>query len=384
MVLRKHQIRILKQNPHSVLLCWEMRTGKSLPASIMTKQSGDNGIIVCPKALVKDWEELTPFATVYSKEQFKKHWEEIKNPTSLVIDEIHTFGSALFTKKRSQLSTAMYNFIKLYPDLRVWGLSATMIRNDPSSLHTLLCYIGHYIPWKTWRDRFYVLEKRPYLSYLAYFPKPGWQKDIKSVLEKYADIVSLRDCVDYLPPVTKEVVNIKTPKSTEIFEHWTEEHIHEQTKKCDYIKTLGYRKIIIAVHYTTQIDEFKKKLEKERQVFVLDGRTKNQSDVKKQAQEADECYLIVQASMLYGFDGYMFGALVFASMSHKCLDHTQALGRLINLDKPKPLYYYYLIGGKWDKNIYNCIQAGEDFNPHKQYNEINVASTTCNKEQTRS
>jgi len=367
MILRKHQERILNEDPDKVLLCWEMRTGKSLPASVMTKRSGNNGIIVCPKQLKKDWEASNPEAKVYSKEEFKKNWREIKNPTSLVVDEAHTFGSALFTKNRSQLSTAMYEFIRKYPRLKVWLLTATPIRNDPSSLHTLLCFIGVYIPWNKWRDRFYVLERKPFLPRPAYFPKKGWQKDIKTVLEKYSDIVSLRDCVEYLPPVTKEVVKIPTPKfkrDPAIEYHWTQEHLHEQSKKVDYIKTLGYRKIIVVCHYTVQIDEFTKKLGTERQVFVLDGRTKNADQVKKDAQEADECYFIVQASMGFGFDGYMFGALVFASMSHKALDHTQMLGRLTNIDDPKPQFFYYLIGGRWDKRIYDSIILNQDFNPH--------------------
>lgn len=365
MILRKHQKRILELNPDKALLCWEMRTGKSLPASIWTNQRGNNGIIVCPKQLKKDWEKLNPEAYVLSKEEFKKKWTDIVNPTSLVIDEAHTFGSALFTKQRSQLSTAMYNFIKQNPQLPVLLLTATPIRNDPSSLHTLLCFIGLYIPWPKWRDRFYSLESRPYMPRMAYFPKQGWQKDIKTILEKYADIVSLKDCVDYLPEVTKEIVKIKSPKFIKDDEyHWTKEHLNEQTNKADYIKTLGYRKIIVVCHYTAQIDELKKTLSKEREVFVLDGRTKNADEVKKQAQESDECYFIVQASMGFGFDGYMFGALVFVSMSHKSLDHTQMLGRLTNIDEPKPQFFYYLIGGRWDKRIYDSILLNEDFNPH--------------------
>lgn len=366
MILRKHQQEFLDLNPNKALLCWEMRTGKSLPAMLWAKRRGGTTLIVCPKALVKDWQLLAPFATVVSKEQFKKE----KHPKihSLIIDECHHFGSALFTKQRSQLATAMYNFIKKDLDMGVLLLSATPIRNDPSSLHTQLCYLGIYIEWKKWRDHFYILEKKPFLKFPAYFPKEGWQKEAKKVLEKYASIVSLKDCVEYLPPITKEVIKIKNPKyiKPNITEyHWTHENLHEQTKKADYIKTLGYRKIIIACHYTAQIDELSKTLSKEREVFVLDGRTKNPTEVKRQAQESEECYFICQASMMYGFDGYMFGALVFASMSHTALDHTQALGRLTNVDNPKPLFYYYLIGGRWDKRIYDSIQKNEDFNPHK-------------------
>jgi superfamily II DNA or RNA helicase len=366
MILRKHQQRILDENPDRAILCWSMRTGKSLPASIWLKQRGDNGIVVCPKGNKKDWLDMCPFATVYTKEEFKKHWKEIKKPTALVIDEAHYFYSKLFTKGRSQLATAMYNFLRNNPNLPVWQLTATPIRNDPSSLHTALCFHGKYIDWNAWRNRFYTLEMKPYLKFPAYFPKKGWQKDIRTVLEKYADIVSLKDCVDYLPPEINEIVKVKSPKFIkDIDYHWTKEHLNEQTNKIEYIRKLGYAKVIISCHYTAQIDELQKTLSKDREVFVLDGRTKNHDEVKRQAQESPECYLIVQGSMGFGFNGYMFDCLVFTSMSHKSLDHTQMRGRLVNVDDPKPMLYYYLIGGKWDKRIYDTILANEDFNPHK-------------------
>lgn len=365
MQLRKHQQRFLDSNPNKALLCWEMRTGKSLPASIWTKNRGTRGLIVCPKGLVKDWQIIAPHTTVLSKEAFKKLSPTLPPPSSLVIDECHHFASGLFTRQRSQLSTSVYNLIRKYPDMPVLLLSATPITNNPASLHTLLCYIGKYIPWDKWRERFYVLERRPYLPRPAWFPKLGWQKDIRTVLEKYADIVSLKDCVEYLPPVTKEVIKVKVPKYVpEPDASWTHEHMHEQSKKAEYIKTLGYRKIIIAVHYTLQIDSLEKELSKVREVFVLDGRTKDIEGTKKAAQESDECYFIVQASMGYGFDGYMFGCLVFASMSHKCLDHTQMLGRLTNVEDPRPQFIYYLVGGRWDKKVMDTIKSGEDFNPH--------------------
>ena len=365
MQLRKHQQRFLDQNPDKALLCWDCRTGKTLPASIWGKNRGTRGVIVCPKQGVEDWKRHSPEAMVLSKEQFKKCWQSIETPTSLIIDECHTTASGLFTRLRSQLSSAVYNFIRKYPDLPILLLSATPITNNPASLHTLLCYLGRYIPWEKWRARFYVLQKRPYLPRPAWFPKEGWQKDIRIVLEKYADIVSLKDCVDYLPPVTKDIVPVKTPKYIkDVTKPWTHEHMHEQSKKVDYIKSMRYRKIIIACHYTAQIDEMQKELSKVRQTFVLDGRTKKPDEVKRMAQEADECYFIVQSSMGYGWDGFSFGCLVFASLSHKALDHFQMMGRLINVDNPKPLFYEYLVGGRIDRKILDCIEANNDFNPH--------------------
>ena len=118
-------------------------------------------------------------------------------------------------------------------------------------------------------------------------------------------------------------------------------------------------------HYTAQIDELKDKLSKEKPVFVLDGRTKDADLIKRQAQEADDCYFICQASMGFGFDGWMFEALVFASMSHSCTHHTQMTGRLRHLEHLKVIPIYYIVGGRWDRRILKTIEKGKDFNPHE-------------------
>jgi len=374
MKLWPHQQRVVDENLKKSILGFEMRVGKSLPASIWSKHScrNRNVIIVCPKQLVKDWVTLCPHGKVYSKENFKKSWEKIEEPTALIIDEAHTFGSALFTKSRSQLATAMYNFIKANPEMDVMLLTATPVRNDPSSFHTLLCYIGVVIPWKDWRAKFYDLKYMPFLRFPAYFPKDNWRILIRPYIEKYVNIVSLKDCVDYLPPATTEIIKVKTPKRVvpvDEITRWTDEHQWEQSAKLPVIKALGYRKIIIVAHYTAQIDALAKELATEREVFVLDGRTKDPAGTIRQAQESDQCYFIVQAQMGVGFDGWMFSAMVFASMSHRNVDHTQMFGRLRHPLHLRPLQYYYLIAGIWDQRIYDSIQLGKDMNPHKYLND---------------
>jgi superfamily II DNA or RNA helicase len=368
MKLRPHQQRIVDSNPDKALLCWEMRTGKSLPAKLWLEKRGGNSIIVCPKALVQDWKDLAPFARVFSKENFKKEWKTIKNPKALVVDEAHTFGSALFTRQRSQLATAMYKFIGENQSMGVLLLSATPIRNDPSSLHTLLCYMGIQIPWKKYRDHFYELKSMPYLLFPAWLPKGDWRHKARRLLEKYADVVSLKDCVDFLPPLTTEVIRIKTPKyirPMDVIYNWRDEHRHEQTKKLEYVKALGFKKIILVANYTAQIEELAKELSKEREVFVLDGRTKKPQETIRQAQESDACYLICQSAMGTGWNGWMFGAMVFVSMDHTALNHTQMLGRTTSVDNPQPRFVQYLIGGRWDRRIYESIMLNNNFNPHK-------------------
>lgn len=378
MKLFPHQERFLKDNPKKAILAWEMRTGKSLPASIWLQNRDGDRYVITPKQNKRDWANITGSTVfVLTKEEFKKVAKSIKNPSAIVIDEAHYFASGLFNRKRSQLATALYTLLKNNPDCDVLLLTATPIRQDATSLHTLLCYIGIYYPWNEWRELFFEKVQLPFLPYPAWMPKSDWRLAIRPYLEEHCDIVSLKDCVAYLPPATTEIIRIKQkpykrPEGEIVT--WTHEHRHEQQGKAAEILKLGYKKLIVVAHFTEQIDALKRDLEKEKPVFVLDGRTKDADAVKRQAQKAEECYFIVQSSMGFGFDGYMFGAIVFASMSHSCTHHTQMLGRQRHLKHLRPVVNCYLIGGRWDQRIFDTIQLGKDFNPH-EYLTTRVAET---------
>lgn len=379
--LYPHQARFVDDNPKKAILAWEMRVGKTLPATIWVDRPcrAGNTYIITPKQNVSDWKQMQTKATVLSKEQFKKIAHTIKKPTAVVVDESHYFASGLFVKGRSQLSAALYTLIKENPNCDVLLLTATPIRQNAWSLHTLLCYIGVYYDWKKWREEFFELQKLPFLRFPAWMPKKDWRMNIRKYLEKHCDIVSLKDIVEYLPEATSTIIKIKQPKyirpKDEIVT-WIHEHRHEQQGKLEEILKLGYKKLILIVHFTQQIDGLEKDLEKEKPVFILDGRTKDADMIKKQAQEAEECYFIVQASMAFGFDGYQFGAMIFVSMSHSCVFHTQALGRQRHIEHLRPVFNYYLLGGKWDQRIYDTIMAGKEFNPHIYLHESTGVTKT--------
>ena len=365
-MLYKHQQEFIDKNPNKALLLWEMRVGKSLPASIwidMPCRSG-NTYIICLKANKKDWERYGTKAKVITKEEFKKL--DIKNPTAIVVDEAHYFGSPVFLRKRSQLSEKLYKLVKEYPECDVLLLTATPIRQDAWSLHSLLCYIGVYYDWKKWRETFFELKTMPWMRFPAWFPKVDWREKLIPFRDKHCYIVSLHDVVKDLPLPEERIIKIKNKVVKG--ERWTDEHKEEQKGKAEAILELGYKKLIVVVFYTEQIDELKDKLSKEKPVYVLDGRTKDADAVKKQAQEADECYFIVQASMGFGWDGYMFGAIVFVSMMHSIVEYTQMTGRQRHLEHIVTPQHIFLIGGKWDQRILTSIKNNENFNPHK-YND---------------
>jgi superfamily II DNA or RNA helicase len=388
MELMPHQKRIVEANPQKAILNWEMRCGKSFPASIWIAQRTGNRYIICLKKNKKEWQAMdTGGAIVLTKEEFKK----ASLPTevsAIVVDEAHYFASALFVgkgKKRSGLAEALYLLVQRCPNMDVLLLTATPVRQDAWSLHTLLCYIGQYYDWKTWRNEFFELQARPFLPVqpwmkrgevpTAWMPKKDWRIQIRKYIEKHTDIVSLRDVVEDLPPAEEKIVRMvrkeKYKKPEDEVVTWVHEHKFEQQGKASEILALGYRKVIVVCMYTEQIDEMARELGAEgRTVFVLDGRTKDQAEVIRLAQEAEECYLICQSAMGEAWDGWMFGAMVFASMSHSCYQFTQMMGRQRHPKHLKVTETIFLLGGRWDERIYETVAVmGKDFNAHSYLNE---------------
>lgn len=371
MELLKHQQRLKDNLKDKMFLVWEGGAGKTVAACIWLKDGRDSdALVVCPKKIVKKWKvELKKWgtqATVISKEEFKKM--PIKNWSAKVIDEADEFASPLFiAKSRSQLTASMYELTKKYPEMPTLLLTATPIRSNPWNLHTLLTFLGKYIDWKVWRDRFFTLQRMPYLPRPAYIPTPNWRTEMRPYLEKYADIVLLKDCVDELPPITEEYINIKTPKYIKEIDAkpFFDEHRWEQQNKAKEIIEIGknFRKVLVVVYYREQIKELEKALKKDKETFVIDGSVKDQELIIEKATNSDECYFIVQASIGAGFDANTFSCITFVSMSYAVRDFVQMNFRVRRIHDLKPVMRYYLIGGRCDRAILKNIQAGFDFVP---------------------
>ena len=371
-----HQQRIIDLNPPRVLLDWECRVGKTLPACywVDNPARSANAYIICKKSNKKSWQDMGTGATVLTKEEFKK--ADIKNPTAIVVDEVHRFAAPLFVKPRSDLATKLYTLLREYPECHFMGLSGSMVRNSPWSFHTLMCYLGVYVPWKKYRDEMQELKRMPFLRFPAYFHKEDWRARVDVYRKQHCDQVSLSEVVDVLPPVSSRVVKIKQSKYKRPLDKvvtWTHEHLHEQKNKYKEILELEYKKVIVVAYYTAQILELAEQLAKEKPVFILNGQTKDQEATIREAQASPECYFIVQSGCGEGWDGHMFGTMVYASMSHVYTDNLQMHERQRNIKNLRNIEIIYLLGGRWDTKILAAFKDGEDFNPHKAICSIEMS-----------
>lgn len=372
MSLYAWQEKALRGDNDHALWCAEAGTGKSFAGNLWLEQKNrmDNPVIFGPKQIREVWLERKPTATYFTPQTILK--EELPaNPSAILIDEIDMFASPLFVgKKRSKCAEKLYNYIRRNPQAHVLGMTATPVRSTPWNMHSILTYIGRYIDFKEYRAQYFELKTAHWLPRPAYMPVTGWQRMMQPLIEEHAVIALMKDMVDVLPPETYITKNIKPPKyeknmEWEATKQFVEDHRLEQHSKHSEITEIskGYRKVVLVVHYTEQIDELRKKLSKERETFVLDGRTKDAHATITAAEDSPECYFIVQSSVGAGFELHSFSCMIFASKSYSVRNYVQMKARIRRIQSLKPVVYYTLIGGRCDRLIEKSIQEGRDFVP---------------------
>lgn len=373
--LYEHQRRFIERNPPRALLLWEMSTGKTLAACEWLKlRPTMPALVICPKAITGKWRRDLELegakATVITRDAAKV--TDLSKYKAIVVDEAQDFASPLFSSSRSQRASKLYLHMKNHPDTHILLLSATPVRSTPWNAHTLACYLGKYWPVKEFRDKFEHLTNK--FGRTHYELDDDWRKKIRPYVESIADIVLLRDCAD-IPTQHEQVIKVPwtavhearlVKEFTDSSSEWHARHRAENgLEKLSVLKKLcdGYRKVIVVCYYTAQIEQYAAEIGKDRQVFVLQGSTKDQDAVIQEARASDDCVFFVQASMGSGFDADEFSVMIFASQSFKFVDNIQAQGRILRRHNLHENTYIYLLGGKCDENVYKTIQAGHDFHP---------------------
>jgi len=383
-----HQQRFINRNPNKALLCHEAGTGKTISALSWLKLRPQlKALVVAPKSVQLMWTtELKEWgikADVITSDAVKKI--NLNQYQALVIDEAQNFCSPLFSKLRSQRATAIYNFVKKNPEAHVLCLSATPIRSHPENLHTLACFLGVYYDIKKFRDEFTHLTDL--YGRLHREPNKDWRIKIRPYLESIADIVLMADCAD-VPVHEHKVIDIKWDKKNEAklkeqylepAKEWHTRHRLEQSEdKWKEVQKImdGNRKVVIVCYYLDQIEDYKKRIGDDRQVFVVTGATKDQGQVVKYANESDDCILLIQSSLGSGFDLDRFSVMVFASLGFAFVSLVQMQARINRIHNLHKNQYIYLLGGKCDRGVKEQLDKGLDFHPPAYYDSSNANQPT--------
>lgn len=396
--LYRHQQNFINKNPNRALLCHEAGTGKTITAlAWLSLRSQTKALVVAPLGVQKMWndnlKEWNIKADVITSDAVKK--VDLDKYKVLIIDEAQNFCSPLFSKSRSQRVTAIYNFVKKNTDAHILCLSATPIRSHPENLHTLACFLGKYWDIKKFRDEFTHLTDM--FGRLHREPNKDWRIKIRPYLESIADIVLMADCVD-VPVHEHRVIETKWDKKNEQklkeqylepSKEWHTRHRLEQSEeKWKELEKIidGNRKVVVVCYYLEQIEDYKKRIGNERQVYIMTGSTKNQGQVVKDANDSDDCVLLIQSGLGAGFDLDKFSVMVFASMGFAFVHLVQMQARINRIHNLHKNQYIYLLGGKCDRGVKEQLDKGLDFHPPAYYNKDNESTpgTTPNIKEGRS
>jgi superfamily II DNA or RNA helicase len=387
MQLYKHQQRIVDLNPKRYLISHETGTGKTITALALAQKNNSLALIVCPKALKENWrraiQNFNPNHKIVSKEEFRKDWDTYGFYSTLIIDEFHFFGNL-----KSQMSKSLIKYTKKYVPTYMYGLTATPYCSTPMNIYSLATHLGHrWNYWTFFNSFFYTVQMG---NRNVPVQRSGIEEEIADLVKSIGDTCKLEDCID-VPEQTFETVYfeltnaqkkaIKEINDTEAITRWTRTHTIENglkigdeyvddqyfdSLKNDYIASFSdeNKKFVVVCRYNLQIAMLKEILEKKgKKVFVISGEVKNRDEVVQEVERTPECILLLQASCAVGFEIPSVPIMIFASLSFSNIDHIQALGRILRINKPKKnLYQYLVVKDGVDEDVYKCIMRKKDFN----------------------
>lgn len=388
--LRAHQQEVIDWidpkfnhlNPHKFGLFFAPRTGKTYIILGLLKKYNVKGIIIVPKAIKKQWQEMTEFSghLIITKEEFRKNHKLLPGYSAFIFDEAHHASNI-----KSQLSKACWWYLKKHNPKYRWLATGTPYRSSPMSIFGLGRLLG--MDWNYWRfvDTFYYMvnmgmRRVPVL-------KTGMEDELEEYVRAIGITLNLSDVVVTKEPIfiTKELeltpeqekgiaeLDESMPitrftKIHEIEQGCLKGDEYEEDKEFTSAKTLevvkiaqANKKVAVICRYKIQMKFLAELFSPSKKVFVIDGETKDKAQMVKDIDASPDCVVIIQCSCCEGYDLSSIDTMVFASMSFSHSDHIQMKDRLVHLDKPKVNTYYYLLGGEIDRAVYDNVMRKLDF-----------------------
>lgn len=388
--LYKHQQSFIERLPNKCLLCWDTGTGKTIGSIMWANNHGARSLLVIvPKALKENWkrnlaEHFTGSEwTVLSKEEFRRDWTHVKKFNAVIVDEAHYFSGM-----KSQMHKNLLKYFGKYDIRLVILATATPYLSTPWNIYALASLLGYR--WSYGKFRAHFFEEKYLYNRIFFKPRPNIQGEISDLVKKMGDVVHINECAD-IPDQTFETEFFKVNKKQESQKKLVKEfnpvvrftkyhqiengtlkgeegYTEDQFFKCDKTERVielaeNHKKIAIVCRYNLQIDLYAKELEKlNRNVYIIQGKTKNRDEVVQKIEQADNAIVLINASCSEGYELPSVGVCVFASLSFSYKDYRQMLGRFLRLNRLKKNVYLHLITEDGvDAGVYDSIKNKEDF-----------------------
>lgn len=387
--LYQHQTDFLNQNPDKSALVWSCGTGKTLTAIQWALLGRSTTLIITPKSLKTNWERERVkhglFATVVSKEEFRRDYLKLGKYSQIIVDEVHAgFLTPLF---KSQMSKALRKYITIYGVPRILLLSATIFTSSPWNIFNLAYYTGHKLDYQKFNYTFFnqIRMGRRVIP----VPKKGCERKLAEIVKRIASVININDVIDvplqnhlepeyfslnkeqqkaikdnYDPvPIVRYTLQHEIENGILIGNEFRESQIFIHDKSDRILQLVAENpKVAIVARYNAQIDSLKELL-KEYNPYIIRGDVKNRDEVCLQAEKAEKAVMLIQADSAEGYQLPSFELCIFASQSYSYTKFEQICGRFLRMDKPSRTTFVYLLteGDSMDKAVYDAIKRREDF-----------------------
>lgn len=414
--LYSHQQKIINDNKLKCGLF--LGTGASKTRTALHLAEGDT-LVICPKQQREDrtWErenekwETKVNLKVISKEDIRKQWDTLPYYKTVIIDECHnnlgvmpaySYVKGVQVPKTSQIFDATRKFIERTDPKRLYLLSATPVPK-PMSMWAIGVLFGHNWDFAGFRSIYYI-EIRIGANRRIWVPKrtDAARQRLADLVQRFGYTGSISDFTD-IPDQIDKIVKIDLSseqkraleelsfneadalvrasrartiengvlygKKIEELDGNTDQMINTtkifKSNKIDYIleRAMEFPKLLIFANYTAQIETIAKALINEGyKVSTLTGQTKDRNFLQKVDESTEPHIVIAQSSVSAGWELPSFPCTIFASLSWRVVDHIQARGRVLRMNKlKKNLYIYLVVAGGKDEDCYNSIMEGNDF-----------------------
>lgn len=378
-------------------------------------------VVICPKTQAdeKIWEKEWLFQQrdpdqlrVWSKEQFKKQMSidpagiaGMLGCDTLIIDEAHTVaGVQPMTRQKnyvqypraSQIYLAVKAYVDLYQPKRIHPLTATPAPN-PLAVYALGTLIGRPWDYFKFRQTFYI-EKKVRGRNLWLVNRSKANKELLGrTIQTIGYTGRLSDWWDIPDQIHKEHnVGVTTEQNKAYQElkllypdplvqtgkrQMLEQGIFEgRTVKENKTEAIEhylneFEKVIVFARYTNQIEMYRKHFEKDLEVYVLNGATKNRQEVIAEANKSERCIFIAQCQISAGWELPDFPCMIFASLNYSFVDYDQAKGRILRANNLKKNLYVYLLAGEGDRKVKKVVEGKEDFSEAQYAKQLAMTKT---------
>lgn len=397
MELYEHQKKFLAENPDRCALVWSCGTGKTRAALEWVKLEPNRALVICPKALKANWireaDKWGAKVDVATKEEFKKLAMAGKMPKywCVIVDECH--NGFLTPHFKSQMSKALKQYLFRNEVERILMLSATIYTSSPWNVFTLAHLLGHKWNWLEFNYTFFNQIRMG--GRLVPVVKKGIEKRLADAVKKIASVVDISECMDiplqqHLEPEYFELTDEQKDGIEDAYDpvhivRYTRQHeiengvligdsnglVPSRTFESDKMQRVidliaENKKCAVVCRYNMQIDSLHRMIQhqlKEKMVYIIRGDVKDRDRITREAEDSEDCVVLIQADCAEGYQLPSFPVCVFASMSYSYAKYEQVCGRFLRMDKPSRTTFFYLLteGKSVDQAVYDAIMRKEDF-----------------------